>query len=144
MLAQTASELQLHYRNPEQLRLDAVFSNQDLWFPIVIAIEHENAGGGFASEVMKLLSVRCRLKVGMTYPWSWCERRQKKLTDIERTIKEYCREISENIGEDPRTEYLFLVGTEVREREKVIEWYALHFRAGDGCDGATFDLADAH
>jgi hypothetical protein len=49
-------------------RAGSVFSVEKGWFPIVVAIEHENACAGFESEVMKLFSVRCPLKVGIVLP----------------------------------------------------------------------------
>ena len=61
--------LKCHQREP--LSFDAVFVKPTNppwdWFPVVVAIEHENNPKTFDGEVKKLLSIRCRLKVGITY-----------------------------------------------------------------------------
>jgi hypothetical protein len=69
VLAKAAQKLGLHYYDGEPLRLDAVFSADDgAWFPVVAAIEHENVRKDFVkSEVAKLLTIRCPLKVGITH-----------------------------------------------------------------------------
>ena len=141
VLADTAAELGLHYQNGEPLRLDAVFSGQQAWFPILAAIEHENNCSGFESEVTKLLSVRCLLKVGITYTYGSSERRQKSLEYIEQIIKENFVKISRAVGEDRRTEYLFLVGIEVPERPKELSWYGLDFQACEGPQSRRFQSA---
>lgn len=143
VLAETAFELGLSYRNGEPLRLDAVFSSQQeqTWFPMLVAIEHENDCRGFESEVTKLLSVRCPLKVGITYTYTSSERRQKYLEDIQQVIGEAFAKISSAVGEDQKTEYLFLVGAEVHEREKELSWYALSFRGSEGPQNQIFQPA---
>lgn len=141
VLADTAAELGLHYKNGEPLRLDAVFSGQQAWFPILAAIEHENNCSVFESEVTKLLSVRCLLKVGITYTYGSCKRRQRSLEYIEQIIKENFLKISRTIGEDQRTEYLFLVGIEVPERPKELSWYGLDFQAREGPQDRGFQRA---
>ncbi len=133
VLAQTADELGLHYENGEPLRLDAVFSSdKKTWFPILVAVEHENNCRGFESEVTKLLSVRCSLKVGITYSYTSSAQRQQSLDDIQRIVKENFAKISNVVGEDQGTEYLFLVGTEVSERPRELSWFAIDFRASEG------------
>ena len=66
-----ASQLGLKCYPREPLHLDAVFVKRDAesweWFPVLVAIEHENAPAKFETEVQKLLSIRCPLKVGITY-----------------------------------------------------------------------------
>ncbi len=86
----------------------------------MVAIEHENFATYFHSEVQKLLSVRCPLKVGITYTYSATKQRNNQLQRIENTIWKNWSEARKTIGEDARTEYLFLVGTEVHEEGKVI------------------------
>jgi len=64
VLARTAEALSLYYYPGEPLRIDAVFSaKKRQWFPMSVAIEHENQPSGLASEIRKLLSVRVPLKV---------------------------------------------------------------------------------
>jgi len=73
VLKKTAEKAGLRYVQPqyvgfkkcEPLRLDAVFcksENIHHWFPIAVAIEHENSKDSFDDEVVKLLSVRCPLR----------------------------------------------------------------------------------
>ena len=56
--------------NGEPLRLDAVFTTSPDkwdWFPISIALEHENNPIGVHGEIKKLISIDCPLKVMITY-----------------------------------------------------------------------------
>ncbi|MBW4022614.1 MAG: hypothetical protein HIU92_05645 [Proteobacteria bacterium] len=64
-----AETLNLTCFNGEPMRLDAVFTPTAKydWFPIAVAIEHENNHRGFHGEINKLLSIKCPLKVGVTY-----------------------------------------------------------------------------
>jgi hypothetical protein len=139
LLARTATSLGLRYEKRERLGLDAVFSKpSNSWFPIVVAIEHENTSDGFHEEVEKLMSVRCALKVGITLTLSAAANCKAKLNKIERTIMKSFQAVSEIAEEDHRTEYLFLVGTEVREKRNEISWYALNFSVPDGPRGKPF------
>lgn len=142
VLAETAASLGLNYANGEPLRLDAVFSSQrenfPAWFPILVAIEHENNCYGFVSEVTKLLSVQCPLKVGITYTYSRAEKRLEKLEGVERTIWENFERISSVVHEGQGTQYLFLVGSEISEMPRRVSWYFLEFLASDGPGNQTF------
>jgi len=73
VLAKTADKLHLECYEGEPFRLDGAIYDRDhppqgnFPFPIVVAFEHENNHRGFDDEICKLLSVRCPLKVGITY-----------------------------------------------------------------------------
>jgi hypothetical protein len=138
VLADVAERLGLcypgYYPGCQPLMFDAVFSDREDWFPIRAAIEHENDQRDFWSEVCKLLSVRCPLKVGITYAHT-----REKLGEIEQTIQDNSALILKVVGEHPKTEYLFLVG-KTSDTEKKITWYSLDFRADDGPQGRTFQL----
>jgi hypothetical protein len=119
------------------MTFDAVFSapyrNNDP-FPLRVVIENEAEWRTFECEIRKLLSVRCLLKVGITYTDS--ARGNKHRDEIASWIHEDYKEIHLVIGEDPRTEYLFLVG----ESEKLeISWYSLQFQARNGPQKHVFD-----
>ncbi len=128
VLVRTAEAMGLSYWKGQPLTVDAIFSYEGSWFPILAAIEHENDWRGFESEVMKLLSVRCPLKVGITYAAdrnleACCERVTKNLQgDLD--------DAKSSVGEDPVTQYLLLIGGE-SEGEDISCWYSLDFRAGE-------------
>jgi hypothetical protein len=148
VLAEVADELGLCYpsehRNRQPMTLDATFSNhaknQDR-FPIKVAIEHENDWTGFESEIRKLLSVRCPLKVGITYSDDSPKGREYRQR-IADNIQEDFEAIRLVIGEAPATEYLFLVGAESDDNE-ISCWYSLDFRAGDGPQSRTFQPVES-
>ena len=137
VLAETAKKLGICYANGEPLRIDAVFSTEKCWFPILVAIEHENDWRGFESEIRKLLSIRSTLKVGITYTGDTPKGHQYR-EKLARTIEEDFAEVSLVIGEDPKTEYLFLVGAE-SEKQEISCWYSLHFRADTGPRNRRFE-----
>jgi len=143
VLAETASDLGLEYGNGEPLRLDAVFvsKQQETWSPMLVAIEHENDCREFELEVRKLLSVRCQLKVGITYIFKSTAKRLRNPEYIRHIIGEEWAKISSVIGEDQKTEYLFLVGIEVPERQVELSWYAITFRGCEGTQKRTFEGA---
>jgi hypothetical protein len=135
VLVETANVLSLQYENGEPLRLDAVFTQgrePGNWFPILAAVEHENVVYDFASEVKNLLSVRCPLKVGITYTTTKSNKREAKLRFIEQTIQQNFTNIRDVVREDPESEYLFLVGTEIYEFPRELFWYYLDFSAAAG------------
>lgn len=69
VIRQTAQDLNLIAYRGEPLHIDAIFTTtkQWDWFPINVAIEHENDPRGFHGEINKLISVRSSLKIGITY-----------------------------------------------------------------------------
>jgi hypothetical protein len=126
----------------EPLHLDAVFSakSSDSWFPICIAIEHENEPGRFLDEIRKLLTIRCPLKVGITYALMDARRNQPKLLDqVEDRIRTEFAAANAVIQEAPGTEYLFLLGYEASIR--TLQWHYLIFNAGNSPEGARFQAA---
>jgi hypothetical protein len=139
LLTQVAQKLGLCYSACEHLRLDAIFSTGEYWFPIQVAIEHENECRGFESEIRKLFSVRCPLKVGITYTRTKRAECSGALQVIEKAIKENFDAVSAVIGEHSSAEYLFLVGAELTENEMEIStWYSLRFGASNGPGNQTF------
>lgn len=137
----TALKLGLVYWEGEPLRLDGAFysegdpQRQYPPYPIVVALEHEYDVRDFAREIIKLLSVRCPLKVGITYVEG--QRFHDQLTRIEDTIGERFKEVSNVVGEDPQARYVFLAGAVVRRRFQ-LKWYALDFSAAKGPTGRHF------
>lgn len=149
VLSQVATELGLcypsKYPNRQPMTFDGVFvdrSDPEGWFPVKVAIEHENSRGDFWSEVQKLLSVRCPLKVGITYSlYTDAGEVHERLRIIENWIRTDLGNISRIVAEDPATEYLFLVGVEFRERcREISQWYSLDFRSSDGPQDGGFQL----
>jgi hypothetical protein len=132
VLSQVASKFALHYQDGEPLHLDAVFAKEPRWAPMCVAIEHENKVEGFYQEIQKLISVRCPLKVGITYtPYSQYDNTEKALQNLCQDIKQHWDRMCLELGGEPEgTEYLFLVGDEVEAKEW--KWYYKSFRVGDG------------
>jgi hypothetical protein len=126
--------LKRHPREP--LSFDAVFVQPDApawdWFPFVVAVEHENDFGRFDGEIKKLLSVRCKLEVGITYVIGDKSRNSGAArAKIASWIERLYATIESEISEDPNTEYLFLMGCEVGGQRE-LEWFSIDFRSGDG------------
>lgn len=142
VLTQTAEKLKLHYYDGEPLRLDAVFSTEEeSWFPILVALEHEAKPREFVKdEVKKLLSVRSNLKVGITYVWDDAQAGSNRKR-IEQGTREQFDKMGSSPAEAPRTEYLFLVGTE--SGNKILCWHSLQFRASEGPKNKVFQLVKA-
>jgi hypothetical protein len=135
ILAEIAASLGFRYEHSEPLRLDAVFSdNPGRDFPIKVAVEHENKWRNFWCAIERLLLVRCPLKVGITYT---------SRVQTEECFRTICEDASKSfllirniVGEESKTEYLFLVGVETLERE--ISWYFLEFTGTDGPENRIF------
>jgi hypothetical protein len=143
-----ASQLGLKCYPREPLSFDAVFVKLDTpswdWFPVLVAIEHENNPHTFDDEVKKLLSIRCPLKVGITYALSSDTRGNPADIHgkIARSIENRFNTIKGEVMEDAETQYLFLIGSEVERGQRELQWFSLEFRAGDGPrKNQTFELA---
>jgi hypothetical protein len=142
-----APRLDLQCDPGEPLHLDAVFHTPGAgrpWFPIKVAVEHENNPHEFHEEIKKLLCIRCPLKVGITYTLTSDvggkrSRLEGLRSEIARRIRDHFAEVNALIKEDPETEYLFLLGSE-EERDREIQWHQLAFRAGRGPESGAFAL----
>jgi hypothetical protein len=122
----------------EPFRLDAVFHIENAarsWFPMRVAIEHENDPLGFGDEIQKLLSVRCPLKVGITYALIGDGSQSDLQGGVEDEIRREFDEANALTREDGTTEYLFLLGCEVNRE---LQWRKLIFNAATGPKGHTF------
>jgi len=149
VISKVAFALGLEYWDGEPLRLDGVlYSKEEVVergfpFPIMVAFEHEEDPRGFQNEIMKLLSVRCPLKVGITHTITertgpnFLERLADHRDTIRTKIAEKFRRIEAVNREDPRTEYLFLIGCQERQKDPV--WYFLSFTAGSGPGDQNFE-----
>jgi hypothetical protein len=139
LLRIVAEKMNLKYWEHEPFRLDGAFILSDskpignYVLPIIVAIEHENDLRTFIQEITKLAHIRSPLKVGITYtsavpgPVS-----QQIIISSQQRIKETVIEISNSlnkwISEDPKAEYVYILGVESQLLE--LDWYALHFMAG--------------
>ena len=134
-----APRLNLQCWPGEPLHLDAIFFERDAdyWLPIHIAIEHENAASGFREEIQKLLSIRCPLKVGITYGLT---SDSGSLSDLRARTEDKIRQeifaVNAVMQEDLRTEYLFLIGCEIKRFE--LQWFSLIFNAASGPGSQAF------
>lgn len=122
----------------EPLHLDAVFhaKNSRSWFPIHVAIEHENDPSDFCNEIQKLLSVRCQLKVGITYALVSDSSQSHQQERIAGEIRREFDQANNLTHEDGATEYLFLLGYEINTYE--LQWRKLIFNAATGPAGQSF------
>ena len=151
VLLLTAEAMGLRVWPREVLTIDSVFHDDDYIvcgtqpLPFLVAVEHENAAAGFGHEVAKLLSVRCRLKVGITYrllngPNFIAAHRDEFLETIRGYIIDHFGRVWRVSPEDPSTEYLFIVGVE--ESPFSLVWYCTHFSARHGPRAARFRMHD--
>ena len=135
VLRRTAQTLGLGWARGEYLRLDAVLTRAekpdcDDRFPIQVALEHENTPRTMVNEVRLLLSARAPLKVGITaVTLDMGDARNRTFPWLATLIGNEFLKARATIGEDPKTEYLFLFGEETSLRS--LEWRVLTFRAGD-------------
>ena len=112
----TADKLGLEYCDVNQLQFDGLLCAKGCkspFSPILSALEHENVHPGFDTEIWKLMSVRCPLKVGITY--SINERNGKRhllLEQLRERVMRHFEAVNHVVGEDPSTEYAFLLGCE--------------------------------
>ncbi len=143
VLNATRKKLGLEYWPGEALTLDAVFyrgsSDVPFPFPIIAALEHELNSSIFHHEVAKLLSIRCPLKVGITYinygvSAGTAQRQQTALKTIHERICAKFEKVSSEIRESEETEYLFLIGIE--EGLRRLFWHSIEFSARRGPSGA--------
>ena len=139
LLGVVAEKMNLIWWDREPFRLDGAFIRLDskvvgnYRLPIIVAVEHENDLRTFVQEITKLAHIRSPLKVGITYtsPIPGPASQQLILSSQEK-IKSVVIEISTSlnkwVGEDPQTEYVYLLGVESQPSE--LDWYALGFVAG--------------
>ena len=119
--------LNLRCHKGEPLDLDTVFTtSQDEWdwFPISIALEHENNPIGVHGEIKKLISIDCPLKVMITY--SLIE--EKKIRWVKEKIrKSFFEALHRTEHSSSRNrEYLFIIGKELDGRPRELSWeYAI-------------------
>lgn len=151
VLERTAEGMALEYYEREPLRLDGILHSKTesdfsgFPFPILIAIEHENDYRGFGEEIVKLLTVRSPLKVGITYTFfevasNRSEKRERAFEKIRRVALTDFDKINQAAREDESSEYLFLVGDEFELRK--FRWHAMIFSAGRGPAESKFVPAE--
>lgn len=105
----------------EPMHIDAIFTSTERWdwFPIEIAIEHENNPRSFHGEINKLISIASPLKVGITYAIeenSIDSVKNKIQDDLINSFKKrrcICNE----------EEYLFIIGVEDIAKKREIKWH---------------------
>jgi hypothetical protein len=114
VIERTAANLDLEYCDVNQLQFDGLLCAKGCkspFSPILAALEHENVHPGFDTEIWKLMSVRCPLKVGITYSINESGKRISLEQLRDRVIRHF-EAVSQVIDEDPSTEYVFLLGCE--------------------------------
>jgi len=134
-VADSFDELQCWEQRPfEPLHLDAVFhaKNSRSWFPIQVAIEHENDSKRFPDEIRKLLSIRSRLKVGITYALIGEGSQSDLQRRVEGDIRREFADANALPKEDGTTEYLFLLGCEIDVRELLWRKWIFNGAIGPG------------
>jgi hypothetical protein len=142
VIGKVAESLALKRCLREPFRLDVILhrgTEEWDWYPMLVAIEHENDPRGFADEVRKLASVRSPLKVGITYASlpnddEKTALRNRYHSNVLNDIRRECRKTA--IAEDNATEYLFLLG-EIAPN-LVIEWRSLTFHPDADLESLRF------
>lgn len=141
LLGVVAEKMNLIWWEHEPFRFDGAFIRPDskpignYRLPIIVAIEHENDLRTFIQEITKLAYIRSPLKIGITYtlavpgPVS-----QQIVISSQQRIKDTVIGISNSlnkwISEDPKAEYVYILGVESQLLE--LDWYSLRFVAGGG------------
>ena len=136
-----AEKLELVWWDREPFHFDGVMVPPDHQrignypLPLLVAVEHENNIRTFREEIVKLAHMICPLKVGITYmPTVRVPPDAKEVLDCQKQIEHLVEVIilnrSKYIKEDPKTEYLYILGVESRIRE--LQWCALSFSADAG------------
>lgn len=106
---------------------------QGLFWPSTyeILIEHESAGGNSYEEMAKLVLLRARLKVLITYTYDVPSENASKSDDLIEELRLQFRSMitqaHERLPEDPRGEYVLITGRLVGD---IPEWHCNVFRAG--------------
>ena len=138
VIQNTAKALALRVHPGEPLRIDAALSPQcsTSWFPIHVAIEHENAPLTVKNEIRALASIRAPLKVIITYALCDYRRPDQIVRDLPGKIAAELLTINSLLCESVSTQYLFLVGRERPERE--IQWWSMAFTSGESLEGKEF------
>lgn len=122
----------LRCHNGEPLDLDTVFTTSPDkwdWFPISIALEHENNLIGVHGEIKKLISIDCPLKVMITY--SLIE--EKKIEWVKGKIRKSffdALHVTDHLC-SRNSEYLFIIGDENGHPRELSWKYAIclhHFQ----------------
>jgi hypothetical protein len=150
LLELVADEMGFEYWNKgEPFRIDAAFVHEDrrvpgsVPFPMLVAIEHENAVNTLEEEMAKLLHLRCLLKIAITYPPPGA-RNGPQVVLWQDKIKSWAQKMEASLGrytgEDPAAEYLFLLGVE--EEPQLHVWNALSFSSGSKVSDAPWQRID--
>jgi len=140
LLGVVAEKMNLLWWDRNPFYLDGAFIGSDYKvvgnypLPLIAAVEHENDLRTFIQEITKLGQIRCPLKVGITYTLPIPGPGQsQQITSSKERIQNMIVEVSTNlnkwIGEDPKAEYVYLLGVESQLLE--LDWYSLRFMAGD-------------
>ena len=138
VIGETAAALRLRqWKIGEPFTIDTVLVPADTEtklaanypLPILVAIEHENDHRSFVVEQTKLACLRAPLKVGITYLLKEGRADEKKTQD---DIRDEAQRIHQHlskhdVGEDPRSEYVYLLGVETL---RDLVWHELRFVAG--------------
>jgi hypothetical protein len=131
----TANLIRFQWYRGQPFRIDCVFcAEKNHWFPIEVAIEHENNPRTFAAEVQVLLSVRSPLKVGITYLLDYQVARGKHdefRNQLSSQITENFSRVNQHVREHSATEYLFIIGCD-EDGNDDLAWFQLAFQAGTG------------
>ena len=117
------------------------------FYPVAydVLLEHEAAGSISWEEMVKLIQMRARLKVLITYTWDQggkveppAEDSDRLMLYIRETFQTLLQEASGQVPEDPRTQYLLIVG---RKEDGRVHW---HFHVFDPMGRALNDGTRPH
>jgi len=111
--------------------------------PMVVAIEYENDIKTFQEELLKLALVRCPLKVGITYTAmdkTDAKNLKRGQDRIQKRLESIMATLANHTLEDPKTEYLILLGHEASETAPLwkFDWHELTFVSGQHIKDAVW------
>lgn len=131
----TAEKMGLNYCKKEPFRFDGAFVAENhrcvgghYPLPMISVFEHESGIERFEKDIVKLATIRCPLKIGITYTKP--NLRSEAEDKISKWVLEIRRVLNELTKEDPKCEYVYLLG--VDKQPFMVDWYHLSFEEASG------------
>lgn len=110
--------------------------NRHFW-ELAIAVEHENSKHDWMDEVIKLLHVRCPLKVVISY--NYCDCREEMEINKLGFIAKYMKKWLENYPND-KEEYLIIIGNSAPKNRNSIGYEIFDYRGYEYINGHFYKI----
>lgn len=112
-----------HYMEIPQQEAKSVGMNRHLW-DLKIAVEHENSKKDWMDEVIKLVHLRCPLKVIIGY--NYCDCRNFEMEKLAFVAK-YMKQVAA-FAEKAQEEYLIILGNGASRYDKGVDYTEFDYR----------------